>query len=517
MSEFLDDPSVLTKDKLKNALLANNVSLPNGDQRKDVYVQLYLKNLTAQNKKKLAAADAFSSDEDQPVPVVPDKSRSGRKATRKTDKPRPEDVDVTELTNEDLKDQLLKYGISAGPIVASTRKLYEKRLQKLLDHGPPEAMPLPEVPAITDSNQNGNTDSDQYSDKEVPEPEPEPEPVPVVARQTSSRRKTTRSHSSQHSKLEEPHVLTKVPVVALHDIALLEDPIYKALNGRPTKESTLPKAVPLNSKLVKQSGLPHDARAEVSISSALNSCAPSSPVPKYGRDVPSSTATKLGSPFRAVTPHKTMSASKGDVQQKLDSTDARHKGRQQKIVPFLPSITPVKGNFSRPSESGVDKLAAGDHTPRPQVKDVLKEMFPEEPSTPTGIIATCRRPIRGAAGRGPHSNDSWLEESRLRLSQLQETTTTTSSSYLESRSTPRLSSSVAPPNFSSSSSSRLLSAKAPAAPPSVQTRVKRWLPVWVQLLLFGAMLGFLFFVYQTMETNQLSPFFGQSQSPQIDG
>ncbi|XP_028811038.1 thymopoietin a isoform X5 [Denticeps clupeoides] len=365
MSEFLDDPSVLTKDKLKNALLANNVSLPNGDQRKDVYVQLYLKNLTAQNKKKLAAADAFSSDEDQPVPVVPDKSRSGRKATRKTDKPRPEDVDVTELTNEDLKDQLLKYGISAGPIVASTRKLYEKRLQKLLDHGPPEAMPLPEVPAITDSNQNGNTDSDQYSDKEVPEPEPEPEPVPVVARQTSSRRKTTRSHSSQHSK--------------------------------------------------------------------------------------------------------------------------------------------------------VDKLAAGDHTPRPQVKDVLKEMFPEEPSTPTGIIATCRRPIRGAAGRGPHSNDSWLEESRLRLSQLQETTTTTSSSYLESRSTPRLSSSVAPPNFSSSSSSRLLSAKAPAAPPSVQTRVKRWLPVWVQLLLFGAMLGFLFFVYQTMETNQLSPFFGQSQSPQIDG
>ncbi|XP_028811036.1 thymopoietin a isoform X3 [Denticeps clupeoides] len=388
MSEFLDDPSVLTKDKLKNALLANNVSLPNGDQRKDVYVQLYLKNLTAQNKKKLAAADAFSSDEDQPVPVVPDKSRSGRKATRKTDKPRPEDVDVTELTNEDLKDQLLKYGISAGPIVASTRKLYEKRLQKLLDHGPPEAMPLPEVPAITDSNQNGNTDSDQYSDKEVPEPEPEPEPVPVVARQTSSRRKTTRSHSSQHSK-------------DFHDF--------------PASEVIL---------------APMEVKKQV----------------------------------------------------------------------FM-----------------VDKLAAGDHTPRPQVKDVLKEMFPEEPSTPTGIIATCRRPIRGAAGRGPHSNDSWLEESRLRLSQLQETTTTTSSSYLESRSTPRLSSSVAPPNFSSSSSSRLLSAKAPAAPPSVQTRVKRWLPVWVQLLLFGAMLGFLFFVYQTMETNQLSPFFGQSQSPQIDG
>lgn len=77
MPEYLEDPSVLTKDKLKSELLANNVALPTGDQRKDVYVQLYLKNLTVQNKK-ISSTDAFSSDEEFPVPVVFNKSRSGR-------------------------------------------------------------------------------------------------------------------------------------------------------------------------------------------------------------------------------------------------------------------------------------------------------------------------------------------------------------------------------------------------------------------------------------------------------
>lgn len=43
-----------------------------------------------------------------------------QKATRKTDRVRPEEIDVTELTNEDLKDQLLKYGVNAGPIVGET-------------------------------------------------------------------------------------------------------------------------------------------------------------------------------------------------------------------------------------------------------------------------------------------------------------------------------------------------------------------------------------------------------------
>lgn len=77
MPEFLEDPSVLTKEKLKSELVANNVMLPAGEQRKDVYVQLYLQHLTARNRPPLAAGanskgpPDFSSDEErEPTPVL---------------------------------------------------------------------------------------------------------------------------------------------------------------------------------------------------------------------------------------------------------------------------------------------------------------------------------------------------------------------------------------------------------------------------------------------------------------
>lgn len=109
--------------------------------------------------------------------------------------------------------------------------------------------------------------------------------------------------------------------------------------------------------------------------------------------------------------------------------------------------------------------------------------------------ATCRRPIRGAAGR-PLS-ETWLDESRLRLTEFRETS---SSSYTETRSVPRMS---AVP----------LAASRPAAPPAVKTRARRSLPVWVQLVLLSALAGFLFFVYQAMETNEVGLF---KQSGAVD-
>ncbi|XP_038666814.1 lamina-associated polypeptide 2-like [Scyliorhinus canicula] len=79
--------------------------------------------------------------------------------TRNTDKAIAEErdiMDVTELSDEDLKEQLIKHGFSAGPIVATTRKVYEKKLEQLMDQG-----------SVTEENQpNGSTDSDQYSDTE---------------------------------------------------------------------------------------------------------------------------------------------------------------------------------------------------------------------------------------------------------------------------------------------------------------------------------------------------------------
>ncbi|XP_056454480.1 thymopoietin b isoform X2 [Gadus chalcogrammus] len=247
MAEFLEDPSVLTKDKLKNELLANNVALPSGEHKKEVYIQLYLKNLTALNTKSSPPPpDPFSSDDELPTPVVSNRSRSGRKAARKTDRPRTEETDVTEITDEDLREQLVKHGVNTGPIVEA----------------------VPEITALADTNQNGNTHTDQYSDKEDEEMGA-PEPPPVVERAIRSR--------------------GKIPVTT--------------------------------------------------------------------------------------------------------RTSSR---RQTKVVE--------------------ETLASGDQTPTKGSESVVEDILANEFSTPMGISATCRRPIRGAAGRPPKPSEYWLDESLLKRS-----------------------------------------------------------------------------------------------------
>uniref|UniRef100_A0A8C7ZWV7 LEM-like domain-containing protein n=1 Tax=Oryzias sinensis TaxID=183150 RepID=A0A8C7ZWV7_9TELE len=148
MPEFVEDPSLLTKERLRSELLAHSVELPSGSATKDVYVQLYLENLTPRNRT-AAALDAFSSDEEPPPPPPPPRGassriRSSNRSAKRAEKVEAESLDIVALSNERLREELLKHGVDAGPILG-------------------EALPA------------------------VPEPEPDPEPAPVVERQLRSR------------------------------------------------------------------------------------------------------------------------------------------------------------------------------------------------------------------------------------------------------------------------------------------------------------------------------------------
>uniref|UniRef100_A0A8C8XJ80 Thymopoietin n=1 Tax=Panthera leo TaxID=9689 RepID=A0A8C8XJ80_PANLE len=364
MPEFLEDPSVLTKEKLKSELVANNVTLPVGEQRKDVYVQLYLQHLTARNRPPLAAGanskgpPDFSSDEErEPTPVlgsgaaVAGRSRAavGRKATKKTDKPRLEDkddLDVTELTNEDLLDQLVKYGVNPGPIVGTTRKLYEKKLLKLREQGTESrsSTPLPTISSSAENmRQNGSNDSDRYSDNEE-------------------------GKKKEHKKVKSTRDF--VPFSEL-----------------PTAPS---------------GGFFQDSKIEL----------------------------------------------------KLEKRE------------------PLKGRAKTPvtlKQRRVEHNQVGEKTEERRIeRDILKEMFPFEASTPTGISASCRRPIKGAAGRPLELSDFRMEESF-------------SSKYV--------------PKY------------VPLADvKSEKTKKGRSIPMWIKILLFVIVAIFLFLVYQAMETNQGNPF-----------
>ncbi|XP_048409179.1 lamina-associated polypeptide 2, isoforms beta/delta/epsilon/gamma-like isoform X2 [Stegostoma tigrinum] len=144
------DPSHLTKSRLKSELIAHNVRLPQREQKKEVYVQLYLKHITSKNKSELRAD--FSSDEEDSSEVKSIELPKLKEAEENhTDK-----MDVTQLSNEELKEQLMNHGVTPGPIVATTRTIYEKKLLKLMGQGPT-------VPPL---KQNGTGDVDQYSDSE---------------------------------------------------------------------------------------------------------------------------------------------------------------------------------------------------------------------------------------------------------------------------------------------------------------------------------------------------------------
>ncbi|XP_028306778.1 lamina-associated polypeptide 2 [Gouania willdenowi] len=338
MPEFLEDPSVLTKEQLKNELLAHSVPLPTGNPPKDVFVRLYLKSLTALNGQRVPdSVDVFSSDEELPPVVVTGRTRSsGRKSIRKAE-PLLEQLDVTMLTDESLRAELMKLGVDIGPVVASTRKLYEKKLQKLLVNGPPE-VGLQDVQISV----NGSADTELYSDQED-----EPGPKPVV----------------QSEPEPEPEVV-----------------------------------------LVQ----------------------------------------------RAV----------------------RSRGK-----------TPVS------THQTVEKIAASEPTLREEQRDVIKE-FINDPITPTGLSATCRRPIRGAAGRPVPPTELWDD-----VLIPPKTSRTSSSSQSESLTMHRVSS---PPLY----------ATPPVAPHPVAQHGR---PRWLKLLLLVLLLGFLFLVYQNMESNSIGPF--QSETP----
>ncbi|XP_076776091.1 thymopoietin isoform X4 [Arvicanthis niloticus] len=379
MPEFLEDPSVLTKDKLKSELVANNVTLPAGEQRKDVYVQLYLQHLTARNRPPLAAGanskgpPDFSSDEErEPTPVLGSGASVGRgrgggvgrKATKKTDKPRLEDkddLDVTELSNEELLDQLVRYGVNPGPIVGTTRKLYEKKLLKLREQGTESrsSTPLPTVSSSAENTrQNGSNDSDRYSDND------------------------------EDSKIE------------------LKLEKREPLKGRAKTPVTL-----------KQRRIEHNQVAN------------------------------------------------------------RLTGNFKHASSILP-ITEFSDITRRTPKKPLTRAEVGEKTEERRVeRDILKEMFPYEASTPTGISASCRRPIKGAAGRPLELSDFRMEEPF-------------SSKYV--------------PKY------------VPLADvKSEKTKKGRSVPMWIKMLLFAVVAVFLFLVYQAMETNQGNPFTNFLQDAKI--
>ncbi|XP_005480756.2 thymopoietin isoform X2 [Zonotrichia albicollis] len=432
MPEFLADPSVLTKEKLKSELIANNVSLPGGEQRKDVYVQLYLQHLTARNPPALAQPDFSSDEEREPTPLGAQSrgaAAAGRKATKKTEKPRPEEkdgLDITEMSNEDLQEQLMKYGVNPGPIVATTRKLYEKKLLKLMEQGPDlkAPVPLPAISATENTRQNGNNDSDQYSDNEE---DPKTE--------------------LRLEKREPLKARTKAPValkqkrVVEHNQTYSQDGVTETVWTSGSSKSGPLQAFSRESTRVSRR-TPRK-RVEATAQLPVDDAVISESTPINETVLAASDETLVGNRVPGNFKHAAPTLSVSELSD-------------------MPRRTPKKLLMTA-------EVLERTTEERRVERDILKELFPYEVSTPTGISASCRRPIKGAASRPLEHSDFILEESYSKYAQKYGTSTDTK-------------------------------------PEKPSIKKERPVALWIKVLLFVIVSVFMFLVYQSMETNQGNPF-----------
>ena len=126
----------LTKDELKSALVTHGVELNLSSAKKDELLELYDEYVAPND---LKAGEFSSDDEDLPLKSLKKKtSKSSKAASEKSAKVSKElteensfivgDIQIKDLNDEELIQYLTKYGIDVGPIVDSTRSLYQKKL-----------------------------------------------------------------------------------------------------------------------------------------------------------------------------------------------------------------------------------------------------------------------------------------------------------------------------------------------------------------------------------------------------
>ncbi|XP_069620544.1 thymopoietin isoform X1 [Ranitomeya imitator] len=481
MSEYLEDPSVLTKEKLKNELIANKVVLPSGEQRKDVYVQLYRLHLSSRNR----ATPDFSSDEERESTPVRGRGRPpGRKATKKTDKPTVEGNDeqgIASLSNEALREELMKYGVKAGPILDSTRKVYEQRLSKEKEQQNVASIAPPVADLSTaDNKQNGNTDSGQYSDNDEPRTDQTFEPrEPIRSKQKAQ--VTSRSKRLEQNEIAE-------------DTDVLSELNVKRSSRLPPKDF-LPEIEELSINLINISGdsfseLPKMLESEKggrlqAVSKESTTVARRTP---RKRVVATDPADETDNSEAAPISETILASSNRTLVDYQVTENFKHSNALRSVSEFtdLSRRTPKKQLIS---EKVIDVQSVGHTDPsdllntavieviektfteeKREGRDILKDMFPYESSTPTGISASCRRPIKGAAGR-PFSvkdfKDYKLDESY---------------------------------------STKYISKYHPVIEEKpTKGKSERSIPIWIKLLILLILAVLSFLVYQAMESNEGNP------------
>ncbi|XP_076598204.1 LEM domain-containing protein 1 [Chaetodon auriga] len=417
---LFEDPALLSKSRLRSDLVAHNVTLPPVKSKKEVYVELHLKNIDQKN-----AADFSSDEEDQ----------AQNEADKEEDREDAEIPDPSCLTDDDLKAALLKHGVKAGPIVASTRALYEKKLRKLLQSAGHDHL-------------NGAEKGVLYSDSEEEEKEEEEEEGSEGAKEeTVEETEQAQQESSQNGHYVYPQ-------------CFLPSSRLRACASR--NRERCPKRNSKNSLKPSERRPPHCSQIPVGISRASSVDQRSglgSGVPSGSQSVMPNGCSSFSSQTFSITQmveemeSRTALSLSTDTERELNGSNVQEHWSQSNGLIVDKHTMKNRSLYYTPKSS---PYKCGMKLPPEPVKATMKDIFPDSRGTPTGISATCRRPIKGAARR--------------------------------------------PIQYSYPDT--------PASPTTLERREveRRLVPIRIQILVFLILVVFLYFVNVCIEDNSFNPF-----------
>lgn len=158
--------SSLTKEELRKALISHGIDLPPISASKGELVLLYQEHVTPTDDK----SGDFSSDDEE---VAFNDNKTPKKSSNSLVESA---VDISAMDDDTLFLSLKEHGVEVGPIVASTRPFYEKKLAVVM-FGPVE---------VTES-------SKEFSDTEPEDEEEEDDQPAAVVEQVVPEKLDTRS------------------------------------------------------------------------------------------------------------------------------------------------------------------------------------------------------------------------------------------------------------------------------------------------------------------------------------
>ncbi|KAM8863576.1 LEM domain-containing protein 1 isoform 3-T7 [Spinachia spinachia] len=267
--------------------------------------------------------------------------------------------DLSGLTDDDLRAALLRHGVEAGPIVASTRGVYENKLRRRLQS---------DGQGVLNGADQGVLYSDSEDQAETVEQDVEDE--------GSAKGDWAQRGSSENGGFVYPQCF--LPQSRLYARASRNgelSPRWNSVNAIKSPEQSRPSSqIPVG--ISRASSV--DQRSGLGSGFASGSVLPNSDSTISSQAF---SITQMVEEMESSRSHSVDAHTEGGVN---GSNVQQHWSR-------------LNGLDIQTPKGGTVKNQSMYYTPKVPVKDTFS--LPNTTATPTGIYATCRRPIKGAAGR----------------------------------------------------------------------------------------------------------------------